>query len=562
MLLASRSMPPRLLHVPKYSNKNSAFKEFLLHSPLPSPALPSILPRHGKKPPALNTRRALRYLIWLFILTGAFYLFSWMFGQEVSHERQQYEHADGNSYEIVEDSRLPDFSSPLAVTDKNGDLRWTIHIPSNKGFPLQPQEYKDICEHVDEVASHVATEKGNHQNVQSLQYYDQDPNYIDVAEAQLSELLPFDKNFKPGGDLPMCKSSMIYVLDSEDAGLGGSLLGLWLAYGLAQREKRAFFIDDSQFAYGKYRDLFAAPPPPNCRPAPSTHRVPCPRMSQHLVISSSTWRWTFGEAFHQKFNDKQIFAMMRTGYENLFRLLPEDQIYVATRLTELRKQIGSQELLAGMHIRRGDRHPDEFQYKQGYIPPGEYLSALRELVESSTSTFLTTSLKKGCTFVLASDDADMYYDIDLQEHIIRAQDRISLTSAKQLGEFGGTGWERGFFKDAFWNVGVPETARKQRLLNSPLPTKDSKFEQEIISLHDNHRDYKMNPTAESLQLRNYIGRAYLLDLAVLAQSDRMVCAVSSRGCRLLGVMMGWDKVEKGYWKNIDQADTVGWRPQL
>lgn len=507
-------------------------------------------------------------MTWLFILTGAIYLFSWFRKVEHKVTEQVYRHADGHSYEIVEDSQLPDYSSPLAVTDGAGESRWTIHIPANRGFPLPAKEYQDICSHMGEVAEHVAALRGNEKEVQNLQYYDQDPNYVDVAEAQLSDLIPFDPSFKPGGQIPVCKSSMIYVLDAADAGLGGPLLGLWLAYGLAQREKRAFFIDDSHFAYGKYSSLFQKPPPPNCRPPPPTHRVPCPRMSQHLVVSSATWHWTFGETFHQKFSDKQIFDMMHVGYEALFKLLPDDQLYVTSRTAQLRKEVGESNLLAGLHIRRGDCHPDEFQYQQGYIPPAEYAAALQKLVESTTTTFLsaTSSSKQNSTFILASDDADMYHDPELNGLAIHAQERISLASNKQLTE-GGLGWERGFFKDSFWSLGVPENARKQKNLNSPLPTKDSKYEQEVFgtgsgNVFNSHRDYRSNPTEEALQLRNYVGRAYLLDLAVLAQSDRLVCAVSSRGCRILAVMMGWEQVEKGHWKNIDEGDSIGWRSQL
>ena len=568
MLLASRAQPPKLLQVPESSSKNSKLREFLLHSPLPSPALPSILPRHGKKPPALNTRRALRYLTWLFVLTGTFYLVSWCRTEDKPIAEQTYRHANGHSYEIVEDSRLPDYSSPLAVTDSAGDSRWTIHVPANRGFPLPAKEYQDICSHVEEVARHVAVTRGNEDERRGLQYYDQDPNYIDVAQAQMNDLIPFDPSFKPGSQVPVCKSSMIYVLDASDAGLGGSLLGLWLAYGLAQREKRAFFIDDSHFAYGKYSSLFEKPLSPNCRPPPPTHRVPCPRMSQHLVVSAATWQWTFGDAFHERFTDKQVFDIMRTGYEALFKLLPPDQLYVAGRITQLRQTVGESNILAGLHIRRGDKHPEEFQYRQGYIPPAEYAASLQKLVESTTTTFVsaTSSSKYNSTFILGTDDADMYHDPELKGLAIRAQERISLTSNKQLTE-GGLGWERGFFRDSFWNLGVPENARRQKHLNSPLPTKDGRYEQKVAGndageAFDPHRNYRTNPTEEALKLRNYIGRAYLLDLAVLAQSDRLVCAVSSRGCRILGVMMGWDQVQRGHWKNIDGGDISGWRAQL
>lgn len=574
MLLASRSSPPKHLQVPKTTHRSLAVKEFLLHSPLPSPALPSILPRHGKKPPALNTRRTLRYISWLFILTGLFYILRWLQAEEPHTIETVYQHANGQSYEIVEDYSLPDYSSPLAVTDAQGESRWTIHIPAKRGFPLPAKEYQDICSHVHEVAKHVASLRGNEEQVANLQYYDQDPNYIDVAQAQLNDLIPFDPNFKPGGDMPVCKSSMIYVLDAADAGLGGSLLGLWLAYGLAQREQRTFFIEDSNFAYGKYDTLFQRPPPPKCRPPPPTHRVPCPHMSQHLVVSSATWQYTFDEAFYQRFDDKQIFDMMRVGYEALFKLLPDDATYVDSRVVQLRKQLGEHTLLAGLHIRRGDRHPDEFQYAQGYIPPSEYATALRKLVDATTTTFLsaTSHSRQKYTFILASDDADMYLDPELNGLAIRAQERISLTSKKELGEEGGLGWERGFFKDAFWSLGAPEQVLKWKHANSPLPTKDPKYQQQILGstgdadriaeMYEPGRDYHAFPTSEALQLRGLIARAYILDLAVLSRSDRLVCAVSSRGCRILGVMMGWDQIDSGHWKNIDQGVSTSWRPEL
>lgn len=572
MLLVSRANPPKHLHVPTAPYRSSTFRG-LLHSPLPSPALPSILPRHGKKPPALNTRRALRYISWLFLLTALFYMIQWLRSGTPHAIDTVYQHADGHSYEIVEDYSLPDYASPLAVTDAQGESRWTIHIPAKRGFPLPAKEYQDICSHVDEVAKHVASLRGNEQIIDNLQYYDQDPNYIDVAQAQLNDLIPFDPNFKPGGDMPMCKSSMIYVLDAADAGLGGSLLGLWLAYGLAQREQRAFFIEDSQFTYGRYATIFQKLPAPKCRPPPTTHRVPCPHMSQHLVVSSATWQYTFNDAFYHKFSDKQVFDMMRVGYEALFKLLPDDALYVEARVNKLREQVGEQTLLAGMHIRRGDRHPDEFQYSQGYIPPSEYGNELQKLIDATTTTFLSASShsRQKYTFILASDDADMYLDPELNGLAIRAQERISLTSKRELGENGGLGWERGFFKDAFWSLGVPEHVLKQKHALSPLPTKDPKYQQQLTGStsdtaaaeqYDPRRNYHSSPTPEALQLRGYIARAYIMDLAVLSKSDRLVCAVSSRGCRMLAVMMGWDQVDKGHWKNIDHGLTKGWRPEL
>ncbi|CRK27274.1 hypothetical protein BN1723_003457 [Verticillium longisporum] len=69
---------------------------------------------------------------------------------------------------------------------------------------------------------------------------------------------------------------------------------------------------------------------------------------------------------------------------------------------------------------------------------------------------------------------------------------------------------------------------------------------------------KPQPTADAVRLRSYIGRAYMLDLAVLSgSSDVVICTVSAMGCRLLAVMMGWERaMEKDKWVNVD--GDYGW----
>jgi len=62
------------------------------------------------------------------------------------------------------------------------------------------------------------------------------------------------------------------------------------------------------------------------------------------------------------------------------------------------------------------------------------------------------------------------------------------------------------------------------------------------------------PDEEAVLPRELVGRAYLMDMAVLGQSDAVVCTVSAMGCRLLAVMLGWEnafEVDGGRWKNVD-----------
>jgi len=69
---------------------------------------------------------------------------------------------------------------------------------------------------------------------------------------------------------------------------------------------------------------------------------------------------------------------------------------------------------------------------------------------------------------------------------------------------------------------------------------------------------RLTPSAETVRLRSFMGRAYMMDLAVLAEtSDVVICTASAMGCRLLAVMVGWERVVKqGDWVNVDGE--YGW----
>jgi hypothetical protein len=96
------------------------------------------------------------------------------------------------------------------------------------------------------------------------------------------------------------------------------------------------------------------------------------------------------------------------------------------------------------------------------------------------------------------------------------------------------GWEGGFFAPMFWNFGGKPKHNAAEEATSEAPSK------------------------EMLKLRSLVGRAYMMDLAVLAgASDKVVCAVSAMGCRLLGVMLGWERaMDHEDWINVDGG--YGW----
>jgi hypothetical protein len=220
-----------------------------------------------------------------------------------------------------------------------------------------------------------------------------------------------------------------------------------------------------------------------------------------------------------------IFAMMREGYEALFKLADDDAEYVTQRIQDLDDKIRPG-LKFGLHIRHGDKHPYEQQYSKGYVPYSKYvITANHELfrVLAPQNGSIDTARMNVSRMVLASDDPAVY-DNWGPEDVVRAQDRVILTD----GEHDATtptgiklllDWTGGFFQDQFW------------------------------PLKGNAGWWGTDPTLDSKAL---LGRSYMLDLAVLSKSDRVVCTVSSIGCRLLAVMMGWqDAILDKKWLNVD-----------
>lgn len=328
-------------------------------------------------------------------------------------------------------------------------------------------------------------------------------------------------------------------------------------------------------SYGKYSDLLKPPAPPACLPPPSNHRLPCPHQVRHLLVSSGTSEWTFGDKFNNHFqalskshtrSQERIFALARTGCEALFHLADPDAASAATCLSRLEADVRSKvSLIVGMHVRRGDRHPWGFQYQDSYTPLELYTKAAESVISSHfqpssdqlpIGKHTENDGKEGSRILLASDDPDVY---GLQElsNTFRAQSHISLANKAALDAVtptdvphdsdeyfkkfveGNVGWEGGFFPSVYWGLG-------NRSAGSVAAR----------GLREEREDPP--PSELSLKLRQLVARAYLLDLKILGQSDAVVCAVSSMGCRLLGVMMGWEKgMIKGKWKNVD--GDYGWR---
>lgn len=481
----------------------------------------------------------------------------------------------------------PDFPTPIVITDHRGRAKWTVSIPPHSGFPLTMNQYADMCAKCRQVAARAYQLRSERHGLQqmSLGFSDSaEHGFIDVQDAEKAGYLPAPpvaRNSAPtNGDLvrgdeaekPICKKSLTFVLESNDAGLGKTLMMLWIAYGLAQKEGRAFFIDDTRWSYGKYTAIFQPPPPPGCSAPPSHEILPCPRQARHLVASAATLDEFFGSLTkssdppsesHDHALRKTQFGLARQGYEALSRLNKDDSDYVDARVRELlakrivpRTKGRRNGLAVGVHVRRGDRHPLEYQYRDSYVPLNTYSDAARDMIEArfnSTGPFgAEDAAAKAQSFVVLASDDPMVYESAELAGASRAQERIKLASKQTIQKVNPDrsvmhkfvdetfGWEGGFFAAMFWNLGVARSTASRQAADAAAG------------------GAAPGPSAETLRLRSLVGRAYMMDLAVLADaSDVVVCTVSAVGCRLLAVMMGWDSaMENGNWVNIDGG--YGW----
>ncbi|KAI8632296.1 hypothetical protein F5Y19DRAFT_358860 [Xylariaceae sp. FL1651] len=560
------------------------FNHLIFSSPPPSPGLPALVPRPRKSSSAPRPSRVLRVVAWMTGLT-LFFVLARAFvhgGKQMPVVGWTFE--DREEYEMVGQDELPEFPTPIVATDRHGRSKWTVSIPLSYKFPLSVREYSDICAKCQEVAAHVRELHGQSQLSQQtpLDYYYEDPYFLDVRDAEKHGLLPGiegkahavtaearDNHLlgqrKDGlAGIGTCRTTLIFVLESSDAGLGPTLMMLWMAYGLAQKEKRAFFIDDTRWAYGKYTDMFKPPPVQDCKPPPRHQVLPCPHNAKHLVVSAATARETFGNSFNSKYEIQQrtdvsrerpMYDLARVGYEALFHLNDDDQPYVRNRVKELKSKASVPQgnyndgTIIGVHVRQGDLHPFEYQYNGAYIPLNLYAQKFKELIEErhNFSTPLggeDVVAKQHSFMVVASDNPDVY-EADEFSASIRAQEQIKL-AGKQHAETTipdrslmhkfvdeAFGWEGGFFASMFWNLG-------HTTLHNADAAEDASQE-------------TAKPSAEAMRLRGLIGRAYMMDLAVVGQaSDIVICTMSAMGCRLLAVMMGWDKaMAHENWVNID-----------
>ena len=259
------------LSPPPQSGTSSAFlsptvpsrRGLLARSPPPSPSLPSLLPKHGKKNIHSSYSRLVKRILIGFC--GVAFIVWIVLGQIYgsSQAAENVEEDNAEEWEMVGSSTLPHEPVALALQDAKGKMRWTVSIPADLSFPLQPAQYRDVCHQAMEVSDDVRQKAQKQSFVKRmLEYNQRDQYYIDVLEAEQQGLLPPSKaNGRPKGfvedeaikdglsteGLKVCDKSLTYVMETDDAGFGNTLMFMWMSYGLAKAENRAFFIDDTRW---------------------------------------------------------------------------------------------------------------------------------------------------------------------------------------------------------------------------------------------------------------------------------------------------------------------------
>lgn len=230
-----------------------------------SPSLPSLIPRHGKKQSPRSYSGLVKRIV-LGIAGTALVL--WLVLHLVYERRTTagLDFQSSDEWEMVGGNSLPQEPSAIIVQDDRGNPKWTVSIPQHHGFPLRPAHYVEICQQAMQLPMQLREEARASNSVvrRMLGYYTKDQFFMDVAEAEEQGLLPpSKKQGRPKGfvededrvakrpqneeEMKVCERSLTYVMETTDAGFGNTLMRLWMSYGLAQKENRAFFVDDSRW---------------------------------------------------------------------------------------------------------------------------------------------------------------------------------------------------------------------------------------------------------------------------------------------------------------------------
>ncbi len=144
-----------------------------------------------------------------------------------------------------------------------------------------------------------------------------------------------------------------------------------------------------------------------------------------------------------------------------------------------------------------------------------YTERAREIVNSTYygDEPISSEVSKGHSMIVVASDDPLVYESGDFAGAARAQDQIRLASKSAIQQANPDrsamhkfvdetfGWEGGFFAAMFWNLGV----------STPSATNAGRAPPETGALP---------PSAETIQLRSLLGRAYMLDLCGVVRHQR------------------------------------------
>lgn len=331
--------------------------------------------------------------------------------------------------------------SPIQLDAEN----WTLAPPPQ---PLSPLALANTCGAV------------HHHSHGHHPYYYVDPTFIDPA---------------PEG----CKT-LTYVL-TPGHGLSETLLEVFTAFSLAQRENRTFHLDDSAWSWGKWSDYFHLPEQASlCERPPPEHQLPCPRSARHLLVAHETRGEVFGHAFVARFERGNKMGIER--WREIFMLIKDGAAeFRPVEAVEWRRRT-LEPGTSALQVRRGAGMTIKTSAwaKKGRIPSGAYLAE---------------AMEKGR--VIMTDDADVY-----EEPVFRQA--LPMILGEEAGVVLKGGWT--------------------------------------------HERFQLLRPKEKVS----VGRRLLAELLVAGTADEVICAGGSATCRLLAVLMGWERaIDDEGWVDVD-----------
>lgn len=283
--------------------------------------------------------------------------------------------APGRLHEIAGIMPVPTNASTLGA---NETALQYISYENYTTFPLTSSQYRHEC----------AVYTGNF--MKPMPYW---------KSMDMNSSRPMDVKHSDDKDANACLTSITYQLDGT-VGLFADLALLAQAAALARERNRTFFVDDAYWNRGKWTDHFEdvhlTQPgfEPGCTRPPPEELVACPRHARHWVINSKTAKYHFSHGFVDEYEDpygkslNRLTKIYRHAEESLLQTIRPNAFnarLIRAARSELRDLIIAQSpksdlRYAGVHIRRGDRKPMSWKFKDTvYVPTANYLSGAASL---------------------------------------------------------------------------------------------------------------------------------------------------------------------------------------